>query len=515
MKTRRRLADAEWAMVENVPARPLDPAFLDSIRRAIQCGEDPLGEAFCRIRKSTRRRADGAFYTPPTFVSAMTSWTLSHRPSRMVDAGCGSGRFVVASLLGGYQGSITAIDNDPVATLMTRASVAVLRASSRVEVVNDSFLNLELPSRRRGMTAFIGNPPYVRHHDQSRRTKAWAKKTARALKVHVNGMAGLHVLFMMKVASLSRLNDVLCFLSPAEWLEMPSSAGLRTLLLDQLGCLRVDEVDRRVRVFSDALVTSAITSAHVGYTGPVTLRHLKETAKFELAGGEEVAREELKARSGWHSSRKQDHESTGLVPLASYARVHRGVATGANAFFVMSESKVATLGLEKWAVPCFARASQIVRAAGSVHSADTRFRLIVLPESVDDEDVAAYIEQGAREKLDQRNLCSNRTPWWRVRLPSRSPAILATYMGRRPPKFAANPDRCVALNVFHGIYFTENVESEVTARLVDWLNSRDEAIAGGRTYHGGLRKFEPRDLESVMVPSLDALRANNRLRQMR
>lgn len=506
MSTRRRLADAEWAIAGTAAPRPLDVAFLDSLRQAIRRGEDPLGEAFCRIRDSLRRRSNGAFYTPPPFVAAMTKWTLNHRPSRIVDGGCGSGRFVVAALLSGYKGSITAIDIDPLATLMTRAAVAVLRASARVDVVNDTFLNLELPARRRGITAFLGNPPYVRHHDLSRRTKAWAKKAAAALKVHVNGLAGLHVLFMMKVARLSRLNDVLCFLSPAEWLEMPSSAGLRTLLLDQLGCLRVDEVDRRIRVFTDALVTTAITAGHVGYTGRVTLRLLKDTMKFDLTGGEEVDREELKTRSGWHSNRPQHDETSGLVPLATYARVHRGVATGANAFFVMNESRAATLGLERWAVPCFARASQIVRAGGIVRSADTSFRLIVLPESVDDKDVTAHIEQGEKEQLDQRNLCSNRAPWWRVKLPSRPAAILATYMGRRPPKFAANPDGCVALNVFHGIYFTEDVEPDVTARLVEWLNCRGEAIAGGRTYHGGLRKFEPRDLESVMVPSLDVLR---------
>jgi len=504
LRTRQRLNDAEWAVVDSVSPRPIDATLLEMIRRAIRRGEDPLGEAFCRIRGSIHRRKYGAFYTPSPFVAAMTNWTLSHQPSRMVDAGCGSGRFVTAALIAGYQGSISAIDIDPHATLMTRAAVAVLRTLARVNVLNDSFLNLELPPRRRGITAFVGNPPYVRHHDLSRLTKAWSKKAATALQVHVNGMAGLHVLFLMKVARLSRRNDVLCFLSPAEWLEMPSSAGLRSLLLDQLGCVRVDEVDRRIRVFTDALVTSAITAARVGYTGPVTLRHLKETTAFELTGGEEITRETLRARSGWHSSQRPLHESTNLIPLSSYARVHRGVATGANQSFVMKESKVAMLGLERWAVPCFARASQIVQSDGIVRAADTTFRLLVLPDQLEEE-VAAHIETGERQKLHRRNLCSSRTPWWRVKLPPKPAAILATYMGRRPPKFATNPDGCVALNVFHGIFFTEDVGPEVAAHLVEWLNSRGEAIAGGRTYHGGLRKFEPRDLESIMVPTLDYL----------
>lgn len=45
------------------------------------------------------------------------------------------------------------------------------------------------------------------------------------------------------------------------------------------------------------------------------------------------------------------------------------------------------------------------------------------------------------------------------------------------------------------------------AALVRYLNGARETFQGaGRTYHGGLEKFEPREMESLQVPSLHRLR---------
>src|SRR5437588_241635 len=70
----------------------IDPAFLASLRDEIRAGEDPLGEAFCRIRQPQERRSQGATYTPKTIVDSMVRWAAEcHTPDRIVDPGTGSG----------------------------------------------------------------------------------------------------------------------------------------------------------------------------------------------------------------------------------------------------------------------------------------------------------------------------------------------------------------------------------------------------------------------------------------
>ncbi len=50
------------------------PADLIAVRDRIQAGEDPLGEAFCRLRGRAERRALGQTLTPPEIIGSMISW---------------------------------------------------------------------------------------------------------------------------------------------------------------------------------------------------------------------------------------------------------------------------------------------------------------------------------------------------------------------------------------------------------------------------------------------------------
>ena len=64
----------------------------------IREGNDPLGEAFTRIRPANQRRLLGATYTPSEIVSSMAAWIASQgKPSRVVDPGTGSAKFLLAA----------------------------------------------------------------------------------------------------------------------------------------------------------------------------------------------------------------------------------------------------------------------------------------------------------------------------------------------------------------------------------------------------------------------------------
>ena len=97
-----------------------------------------------RWRSPAERRPDGAFYTPPALVEPMVEWALAEEVDRVVDAGCGSGRFAAAVARRRRDLPIVAMDVDPVATILTRAALAVLGAE-RSLVILRSYLTVELP----------------------------------------------------------------------------------------------------------------------------------------------------------------------------------------------------------------------------------------------------------------------------------------------------------------------------------------------------------------------------------
>ena len=206
-----------------------------------------------------------------------------------------------------------------------------------------------------GRRAFLGNPPYVRHHDLSSAAKIWAKRAAAGLGLGISGLAGLHALFILKAASSSKEGDLGCFVTSAEWLDVGYGRLIRDLLSTRLGCARMDLIDPRAQVFEDAMSTGLITGWQVGYRGPVTLRRASSRDELKaLNNGLSRRRVAFDPNSKWSPlfSRRRNGSSNGLVPLSTIARVHRGVVTGANAFFLLRSEDSARLGLESYIRPC-------------------------------------------------------------------------------------------------------------------------------------------------------------------
>src|SRR5438105_3235280 len=191
-----RLTPAEQEIVDQAGlANPPLGAGPDQVRAAILAGADPLGEALCQLRPISDRRAVGAFYTQPALVGPMLDWVLAREPNRLVDAGCGSGRFAAGAVRRQPDLAVVAVDIDPVATLLTRAALAVLEARAAT-VLQADYAAIDLPAIA-GRTAYVGNPPYVRHHSLTAARKAWAARIGRRLGYPVSGLAGLHAHFYL------------------------------------------------------------------------------------------------------------------------------------------------------------------------------------------------------------------------------------------------------------------------------------------------------------------------------
>jgi hypothetical protein len=73
-------------------------------------------------------------------------------------------------------------------------------------------------------------------------------------------------------------------------------------------------------------------------------------------------------------------------------------------------------------------------------------------------------------------------------------------MGRRPPSFARNACGARLLNIAHGLTPLRPIGIAAQDRLVAWLNC-NVAVTGGRTYGGGMVKFEPGDAMGIPLPA--------------
>jgi hypothetical protein len=410
-----------------------------------------------------------------------------------------------------------------------RASLAAAGFAGRSSVVLGDYRDAAFPPAG-GPTLFLGNPPYVRHHQIGAPGKDWLRRAARAHGVPASGLAGLHAHFFLATVDHAVPGDLGVLITAAEWLDVNYGRLVRELLLGALGGQGIHLIEPAVPVFTDVAATSVIACFRPGTT-PAAIRMRRVAGPAELgplAGGTPVPAGVLRAASrwgpllraggpgpdpasaaaaasaarSWPVRRHPGRLPAGHVELGELCRVHRGQVTGANAVWVTTGPH--PLVPARFCVPAVTRARELI-AAGLILPPGTPLRAVIsLPADLDGlpggerDGVARFLRQATAAGAADSYVARHRTPWWRVRLRT-PPPILASYMGRRPPVFVRNQAGASYLNIAHGLYPREPLDPGVLDALTAFL-SRSVAPEQGRVYAGGLVKFEPREMERLTVP---------------
>lgn len=504
------LSAAERRLVDEAHGARTTAALVRGVRGMIGRGEDPLGDAYCTIRSPEERRPLGQTYTPRPIIEAMLRWASDHGdPVRVVDPGAGSGRYLVAAGERFPGAALHGADIDPLAALMLRANLAAAGLADRARVHVGDYRALSLPPVD-GPTLFVGNPPYVRHHRIAPEWKTWLLETARRRGLDASALAGLHVHFFLATAEYGRNGDYGAFITSSEWLDVNYGGLVRQLLLDGLGGQSLHVLAPEAPLFSDATTTSAITCFRIGET-PSTMRIRRVESLSDLgrlAGGRSVSRQRLAGTSRWSVlTRETPRLREGYVELGELCRVHRGTVTGANAVWVRRDASPDLP--ERVLFPSITKARELFGAGARLDSLEALRRVVDLPVDLDvlDDDEREQVDRFLREArargVHEGYIASNRRAWWSVGLRAAAP-ILATYMARRPPAFVRNDAGARHINIAHGLYPRERMSDVLLDRLADRLRA-EVTLAQGRTYAGGLVKFEPREMERIPVPGPDML----------
>lgn len=484
--------------------------LVSTLAHRITTGEDPLGDLFLSLRSQAVRRQDGAVYTPGSIVGSMLAWAVRHgSPARVVDPGAGSGRFILAAADRFPDARLVAVEKDPMAALLLRANAQVRGTQDRLAVVVGDYRNVALQASE-GSTLFIGNPPYVRHHHIEPAWKDWLLKACADLGLRASKLAGLHVHFFVRTAQLARRGDIGAFITSAEWLDVNYGSVLRELLAGWLGASSLHVLEADALPFDGTYTTAAITAFQVDSKNPYILvkRVDGRDQLGELDGGRTVNRAEAKRTVRWSeflmpSKRGEAHG----IRLGDLFRVHRGQVTGANHVWIAGTYPGPLP--EEFLIPTITRARELITAAPELRHSYHLRRVIDLPldlsilDAERSEQVRRFLDWAREQGADRGYIARHRPAWWSVGLREHAP-ILVTYMARRAPAFVLNRAKARHINIAHGLYPRESMDERLLTALVRWLN-KYVSVSDGRTYAGGLTKFEPRELERLRIPTLEEL----------
>lgn len=497
--------------LSNCDPLPADPDTVLQLKRDIASGGDPLGEWYSSLLPPMAQKRLGSVYTPSHIIDYMLDRLPSNlAPTRVVDVGAGTGRFLLRAAVRFPSACLLASEIDPIAATLARANLAAAGLTSRAQVVQGDYRELRLePSI--GPTLFIGNPPYVRHHQISREWKEWYVKAADTIGYQASTLAGLHAHFYLATALAVRPNDFGTFITSSEWLSTNYGSTIRQLLIKSLGVSYLDILDPRFLPFQGKRTTAIISGFSVGSVPEST--EVRSVSSFQELSSQRpeshrVAVHTLATSSNWPKVIKGHSQADGeTIPLGDICSVHRGQATGMNKLWVttMNEFHLPPDVL----FPAVTRARELFAVDGMLGSTTNLRSVISLPEDLGELDIQHHgnIQQFLRhaESLGANDgyLARNRKSWWSIRLMPPAP-ILVTYMARRKPAFVVNAAQARHINIAHGIYPRIHLSVAQISNLARYLQVSVSQV-DGRTYAGGLVKYEPREIERLRVPEPEYL----------
>jgi adenine-specific DNA-methyltransferase len=495
--------------------------------------------AYSALLMPSERRSRGQFFTPEPIARVMATWAIQSKANRVLDPGSGPGQLLAAAHarlreLGRAhpEAQLVGVELSPLAK--TFAALALAPGTNSAPVVELADFLTEFVARAKSFDAVIANPPYSRHQSLA----ATYKEEIGALADGITGArvyrsAGIYVHFLLRSLDLLKGGGRLAFLTPREFFDARYGGPIKAHLLARARLRALVVFDpAATAAFEGVLTTSAITLLERGTPDRAAVRvvhvHSIPSAAQLIAALEpnahrgerpwgwieNVAYEDVAAASRWSSllpgRRPVRKDGEGLVRLRDLVSVKRGIATGANRFFVLSKSDADAHGLRNGSLrPAIARAhlantERITKAKFARWSKDgERVWLLDIRHTKLTDQEKAYLALGRKADLDERTLCSMREPWYKMER-REPPPILVTYMSKDAPRFVRNEAKLVPLNVFHGLYPRKLTNRQVTALLAH-LNSegfRRKLRRAGRTYGAGLIKIEPGELGNVTVPDV-------------
>jgi len=468
----------------------------------------------------------GQFATPSVLANDIVHLAKSllrpARPIRFMDPAFGTGAFYSALLRCFGQERIQAAIGYEIDAHYAKQA-ARLWADSPLDLRLADFTRSAVPVRdAEKVDLVVCNPPYVRHHHLPRTEKGRLQNVARqAADVQMNGLAGLYCYFLCICHAWMADEGLGVWLIPSEFMDVNYGTPLKEYLLRRVTLLRVHRFDPSDVQFGDALVSSAVVCFRksapvpghvVTFTYGGSLREPRTTRPIEAAS--------LRADAKWSRApfaTDGDEADYRDPKLSDFFAIKRGVATGANDFFILrardaSERQIPEAFLEP--ILPSPRLLTLDEIDADEHGNPLVEHTLLLlncrlPEGAirkKHPHLWQYLEEGMAREVHERYLCRHRRPWYSQE--RRPPApFLCTYMGRRKSekgafRFILNHSRATAANVYLLLYPNADVARAMGAspesRRAVWRAlqaiTAESLLRAGRVYGGGLHKLEPREL---------------------
>ena len=453
------------------------------------------------------RRQFAQFFTPVAIAKFMVNWTLGgRRVKELHDPAFGLGAF---------------FDAAPSDCIFT---------GTEVDANALEFFNANASRRPTGLSLcdylldfgkhygnIVCNPPYLRFQKFLNREYVFRMFRER-LGVRLSGYTNIASAFLVKSISELREGGRLTYIRPSEFLNSGYGGSVKEWLIKDSHLDSIIEVSCENEAFGEVttsicivLYDSARRIERVSFRRIASLDEISDVMERPPVRTVSLARLDVNDKWGkfFVPPAESVRPTAGLLTrLSEYGRFSRGIATGANDFFVLSASDINNNGLSMHScIPCITRSQQL---KGLTFADEDFYELahtdkavyLFSPGGEPDGPSLQYIRRGEENGYNKGFITRHRNPWYKTESREPSPILLNVF-SRDAYKVVRNYSSALSLTNFHCFY-----PHRIRDSYVDWLFlylhsgvGRRLLSLSKRRYGNALDKFEPNDLNGALVPT--------------
>lgn len=470
----------------------------------------------------SHRKKFAQFFTPETIADLMADWLIGNKKLKTVlEPAFGLGVFSRKLLKKKPNLNIKGFDIDE--TIFKEAQ-SFFNINSNVSLNLEDYMFNDWSNKYDGI---ICNPPYFKFHDYDNKTIL--KEIENRLKLKFNGFTNLYTLFLIKSIHQLAPNGRMAYIIPSEFLNSDYGKLVKEYLVKTNTLRHLFVIDFKENVFDDALTTASIillakdkNDSEINISTIESKSDLKKVSdyieSYPKLKGEFVYNPisldpNIKWRKYYQVQNSDKYKN--LVPFSKYAKVVRGIATGANDYFTFNPSKAKEFSIPSDnLLPCICKAKDVKNVfftSNDFKQLEQKDELTYLFDAIklDNDAVDNYLKKGIKEGINEKYLTKSRKLWYS--LENRPPApIWVSVFNRTGLKFIRNEAEISNLTTFHCVYLKQSdlFSSINTDLLFAYLLTdvaKDIFNDNRREYGNGLKKFEPNDLNNAQILNLSLL----------
>lgn len=458
----------------------------------------------------------GQYFTPEIIADFMSKW-VTKKAKNILDPAVGNAIFYRHSKK--YNQEVNFFGYEIDSEILNYFEKYV-----KFPVINEDFL---LSGWEESYEGILCNPPYNKFQSIDNR-KHILKEFYDNTGYHFSGYTNQYILFLIKSLYQLEDNGRLCFIVPNEFLNSKYGNEIKKILVDSKSLKGI--VNLNYNVFPNAITTSCILFIEktennwiefIAVKSEEELINLNFETDFFSDESTIIPTKEIDANEKWmkyfsDSSLNIPTTKNNYVQLSKFVDVKRGIATGANKFFLFNKEKKEKYQIEdRFFSLAISRSADITKPVCKAETINTLINknknvFLLDVHGKPSSNLLNYIKEGEDDGYNEKYIPKHRTPWYSVENKKAAPILISSSF-RDKIKVVRNLCEVKSLTTFHSVYIKDGLGRYTNTLFCYLLTTKGQTLLlnNRKEMGNGLIKFQPNDYNEALMLDITKISEND------